>query len=105
MPDPRETIARKIKEKGPFSQDLLDGLRELSLPLQLAFLRRYYKITQGELAAVLNIKQAYLSRLEDEPSRHLLSHYVRVAEALGARIAMLPPGAKVILARREKSAS
>lgn len=83
---------------GSIPQNLLDAMRELSLPLQLAFYRRYHKITQGELAEALDLKQAYLSRLEEDPSEHLLSHYVRIAKELGARLAVLPPGARIVLA-------
>src|SRR5690242_2200237 len=91
-----QSIAVKVRTAPALSQELLDATRELPLPLQLSFLRRYYKITQGELAAALGIKQAYFSRLEEDAGNHLMSHYAEVAKALGVRIVVLPSRARVL---------
>ena len=95
MKDPGEfviTIQKKIRQMPLMPLERFNAMRELPLPLQLALLRRYYKITQSELAGALQLKQGYYSRLEEENSRHLLSHYMKAAKVLLSRVGLTPAG-------------
>lgn len=83
-------LSEKIRRHAPLSQPAFEAMRLLPIPLQLEFLRRYYGVSQTELAAHLSIKQGYLSRLEKEGTDHLLSQYERIARALQARIGLCP---------------
>ena len=77
-------------------KDFFQAMAEVPLPVQLGLLRRLRGLSQVRLASQLHIKQSYLSRLEVQGSDHLLRQYELVAKALGARVALLPRGAKVI---------
>ncbi|MBI3505882.1 MAG: helix-turn-helix transcriptional regulator [Proteobacteria bacterium] len=60
------------------------------LPVQVALLRRFLGMTQEQLAKTLGLKQTHISRLEKIDSDHLLSLYKRVAEKMGAHLALVP---------------
>jgi len=95
MPRPKagsSNVAEKVASGIPFSEGFLEALREASLPLQMAMLRRHYNIPQLELANELHVKQAYLSRLEREGTDHLVGQYLQAAEKLKARLVLVPFG-------------
>ena len=94
-PGPLELVQKRIQGAPPLSEDFLDALSVLPLPLQVAALRRHYKLTQGELAVRLNIPQTNFSRLERERGDHLVSLYLRAAEILKARLILAPLGTRV----------
>jgi hypothetical protein len=85
-----EAIERKIKAASPMSKELREAMFELPLPHQLAFLRRYYKIPQSEIAAALDVTQGFFARLEKTTKPHLMPHYVKAADLLGARVLLMP---------------
>jgi hypothetical protein len=86
-----------ISQSDPLSQELVDALRELTVPEQLAFARRQSGKTQGEMATSLGMKQGYYSRLE-KSDKHLFRHYRRAAEVLGWRLTMYPKATRTIVA-------
>ena len=88
-------IQSRIQSAPPLAQALLDALAVLPLPLQLSTLRRYYKITQEELAVCLKIPQTNLSRLEKEGRGHSLKLYERMADILRARVIISPLSTKL----------
>ena len=90
---PVNSVLRQKSRGSPkLSHEFLDALAELSLPLQFAYLRRHYGVSQLEIAEHLNIKQAYVSRLEKGGSDHLISIYEKLAELLHCRLVLIPKG-------------
>jgi ribosome-binding protein aMBF1 (putative translation factor) len=90
-------VLSKIKKAPPLSNDLLEAMSEVSLPVQVTFLRRHYGISQQELAAAISMKQAHYSRLERKDSDHRISTYQKVAQLLRSRLVVLPRGAKIVM--------
>ncbi len=89
-------IEKKIADAPRFTNGFLEALVQLPVPLQLAYLRRHYGISQLEVAEQLKVKQSYASRLEKEGSDHLFSNYERLAELLRCRLVLIPKEARVV---------
>lgn len=85
-----EDVKRAIADDPAYAAEYFDELSMRPLPVQLALLRRLKGLTQAELADEMGLKQTHVSRLERADSDHLLSAYLRAAEALGARLAFVP---------------
>ncbi len=89
-------LPTRLKGELVSRKDFFQAMAEVPLPVQLSLLRRLQGFSQVRLASRLRMKQSYLSRLEIQGSGHLLRQYEEVAKALGARVALLPRGARVI---------
>lgn len=88
---------RKAIETDPeYAAEYFKELMTRPLPLQLTLLRKFLGMTQEQLARSIHLKQTHISRLEKVGSDHLLSLYKRVAEKLGAHIAIVPENMAVI---------
>ena len=85
-----EDVRRAIAKDPAYAAEYFDELSRRPLPVQLALLRRLKGLTQAELAGEMGLKQTHVSRLEKPDSDHLLSAYLRAAQALGARLALVP---------------
>lgn len=83
-------VSRAIANDPAYAEEYFDELARRPLPVQLALLRRLKGLTQAELADEMGLKQTHVSRLEKADSDHLLSAYLRAAQALGARLAFVP---------------
>lgn len=91
-------VERRLKEDSAYAESYFEELAKAPLPLQLAILRRLRGMTQAKLAADLRVKQAYISKLEKPGSDHLLSNYEKAARLLKGHLAIIPDGARVVLA-------
>jgi ribosome-binding protein aMBF1 (putative translation factor) len=94
--DAVEIINRRYIKNDPALQD---SLREASLNAEVAQLiytaRKQARLTQQQLADLIQTKQSVIARLEDaDYEGHSLSMLQRVGEALGQRIEikMVPTG-------------
>ena len=87
---PTEDVRREIADNPPYAAEYFRELALRPLPVQLTLLRRLKGMTQAELADEMGLKQTHVSRLEKPDSDHLLSAYLRAAQALGARLALVP---------------
>ena len=67
-----------------------DNSPDRELSAQFAELRKRLGKTQEQVADLLSLKQPHISRLEKPGSDHRTSLYQRAANALGARIALIP---------------
>ena len=85
-----DDVRRAIEKDPAYAAEYFDELSRRPLPVQLALLRRLKGLTQAELAGEMGLKQTHVSRLEKPDSDHLLSAYLRAAQALGARLALVP---------------
>ena len=85
-----QDLRRAIAKDPAYAAEYFDELSRRPLPVQLALLRRLRGLTQAELADEMGLKQTHVSRLEKVDSDHLLSAYLRAAQALGARLAFVP---------------
>ncbi|HXS99790.1 MAG TPA: helix-turn-helix domain-containing protein [Elusimicrobiota bacterium] len=85
-----EDVRREISGDPAYAAEYFRELSRRPLPAQLALLRRLKGLTQAELAGEMGLKQTHVSRLEKPNSDHLLSAYLRAAQALGARLALVP---------------
>lgn len=85
-----EDVRRAIEKDPAYAKEYFEELSRRPLPVQLALLRRLKGLTQAELAGEMGLKQTHVSRLERADSDHLLSAYLRAAQALGARLAFVP---------------
>ena len=83
-------VRRAIAKDPAYAEEYFAELSRRPLPVQLALLRRLKGLTQAELADEMGLKQTHVSRLEKTGSDHLLSAYLRAAQALGARLAFVP---------------
>jgi DNA-binding phage protein len=83
-------VRREIAKNPAYAAAYFEELSRRPLPVQLALLRRLKGLTQAQLADEMGLKQTHVSRLEKTGSDHLLSAYLRAAQALGARLAMVP---------------
>ncbi len=83
-------VKRAIAKDPAFAQEYFAELARRPLPVQLALLRRMKGLSQAQLAEELGLKQTHVSRLEKPDSDHLLSAYLRAAQALGTRLAFVP---------------
>ena len=59
--------------------------QELTLQMRLYELRRALNVTQSEIAALLDVKQSTVSKIEHSPDL-FLSTLQRIVEALGAKL-------------------
>jgi len=84
-------IRKRILTSGSMSAERVEAMRELPLPLQLALVRRHYKITQSQLAAALGTTQGLYSRLENKNYKAELRHYQAVAKIMMMRVSFLLP--------------
>ncbi len=78
------------------SKNILEALLEIPLPLQCAFLRKHLGITQESIAKQLKIKQTFISALESDGRDHLLSHYEKLVQILGCKLAVVPRSTQLI---------
>lgn len=85
-----EDVRREIASDPAYAAEYFRELSRRPLPVQLALLRRLKGMTQAELAGEMGLKQTHVSRLEKPNTDHLLSAYLRAAQALGARLALVP---------------
>lgn len=85
-----EDVRRAIAKDPAYAAEYFEELSRRPLPVQLALLRRLRGLTQAELADEMGLKQTHVSRLEKPDTDHLLSAYLRAAQALGARLALVP---------------
>lgn len=89
-------VGKRLREDPEYAEAYYAELAQAPLPLQLAIMRRLRGVTQEKMAAKLNVKQAYISKLEKSGSDHLVSTYERAARMLHGHLAIIPDGARVV---------
>lgn len=96
-----EKDVRKAIESDPeYASAYFEELLTRPLPVQMALMRKYLGLSQEEVAKRVGLKQTHISRLEKSGSDHLLSLYKKVAEKLGAHLAIVP-GNMVLISKRQ----
>ena len=90
-------IRKRIERDPEFAEAYFEELLDKPVAIQAALLRRLYGVSQVKLAERLHVKQAYISKLEQVGSDHLVGAYEKIAKALNGRFGFLPPGAKIVL--------
>lgn len=79
-----------------YAEGFLDEIASRPLSVQIAVLRRLFGKTQSEMARSLGLKQTHISRLEKTGADHRVSFFERAAAKLGARLALIPPGVRLV---------
>ena len=96
-PFERDTWQR-VQEDPKFASAFFEDLSERPIAVQFAILRRLRGLSQEKMASRLHRKQNYISKLEKAGADHLLSHYEKAVKLLHGKLAIIPQGAKVVLA-------
>ncbi len=86
MKNPTKSYFDRYRKDTEFKRHYKEASQLLDIAIKIAELRRKKKITQTELARLLDTSQTVISRIESGKENFSLKKLFRIADILGVRI-------------------